>query len=250
MRINPVPHSLGREYNFNKNFLLVGGCSFTNQFDKKHCVSWPLYLRDLGGFQQLIDCSFPGAGNQHIHNSVIAELEQSTDLDATNTLVIVMWSGWDRDDFVADPDSINQSYCNSSVYQYNQHACAAVTGGLLGKGNLLINIDSVKKIKNNYSRALENYLYITSLKHYLVSRGFKFVFTEFADTNLELAKLLDPLLYQNYTSMVRKIEPTLGSYNQNYLNLSADGLHPAPEVHLRWTREILLPYLTTNLNTV
>jgi sensor histidine kinase YesM len=160
-----------------------------------------------------------------------------------------MWSGWDRDDFIVDPDAVDQSYCNSSIYRYNQQAYAGVTGGILGQGNLLINIDSVK-IKNNHSRALENYLYITSLKHYLVSRGFEFVFTEFADTNLELAALLDPTLYQNYTYMVQGIQPTLGSYNQNYLNLSSDGLHPAPEVHLRWTREILLPYLTKNLNAV
>lgn len=245
-----APRTFSSETDLGYQYLLASGCSFTKNNSHEHCVTWPLYLRDLGGFRDAFDCGYPGSGNQHIHHSTICELELNTKLNPQNTLVVVMWSEWTRDDFVVAPDTVNSEYFNRQKYFYTNDVATGLTGGLAGRGNLLVNVDSVKKIKNENSRALENYLYIVSLQHYLQDRGFNFLFTELNDHNLEIAKFLPETMYQTYIELVQKIQPTLGTYNQDYLDLSVDGVHPAPDVHLKWCREVLLPYLTAHTNTI
>lgn len=248
--LKSIPKTFSSLVNLGYKYLVVGGCSFTNNNSKEYCVSWPLYLRDLGNFQAVFNCAYPGSGNQHIHNSVMWELESVQELTPLNTLVVVMWSGWERDDFVVDARAVSPEYSNCEPYSYTKDVLSGLTGGIGGNSNLVFNIDVIKKIKNDRSRALENFIHVNGLKHYLENRGFRYLFTEFCDENLIMLDELDEPIKSSYINLTRKLTPTLGTYNQDYLELSFDGVHPAPDVHLKWTREILLPCLTAHLNII
>lgn len=230
--------------------LVVGGCSFTNNFDTEHIHAWPFYLRDLGGFADVYDTSCPGAGNSHIHRSIITCID-TNDLDADNTLVVVMWSGYDRDDFIVDPRSCDKR--SPDHYAYTDHASLGFTGGLLGDSNLLVNVEPIKKIKSNASRSLENYIAIRSLSTYLQAQGFKHVFCEFStpgqmkDNNFDPAVYLPQSLQVPFVNMVRELAPNLGDWAIPDLKNTQDGYHPDAEHHLAWTRSVLLPFIKSKL---
>jgi hypothetical protein len=92
-------------HNFDIKNLIVGGCSFTYNNHETSAVTWPYYLRDLGGFEQVLDCSLPGAGNSHIADSLQWALEVDRP-EPADSLVIVMWSGCDRDDYICPEENI------------------------------------------------------------------------------------------------------------------------------------------------
>ena len=95
-------------HDFGIKNLIVSGCSFTYNNHETSASTWPYYLKDLGGFDQVLDCSMPGAGNYHIASSLQWAIEMQNP-DPTNSLVIVMWSGNDRDDYIC-PQSIITDY--------------------------------------------------------------------------------------------------------------------------------------------
>ena len=228
--------------------LLVSGCSFT--YTKNiNCPSWPCHLRDLGSFDHLHDLSFPGAGNTHIHHSVIWELENNTALTPENTFVAVMWSGYDRDDIIVDPLAIDPTY--SGKYQYTDQAWLALTGGVGSRSNTIVSIDAIKKIKNLTSRSVDNYILISSLHHYLTARKFKFVFLEFCtplskyDLNFEPTVYLGSLA-ESFRHLVRQVQPNLGDYADVQ---SISDRHPQPEHHSEWCQSVLIPYIKQSLAT-
>lgn len=227
--------------NFGFKNLLVSGCSFTVSEDGH--PAWPFFLRQLGSFENLIDCACNGAGNYHIHHSTIWELENRPDLTPENTLVVIMWSGYDRDDVIVDPRSIDKSH--GCQYQYSDQAWLAITGGDGGNSNTIVPLTTLGKIKNLSSRSIDNFILISSLYHYLTAKKFKFVFTEFytpvpgQDTNFEPTQFLGQL-NQSFTDLVRTLKPNLGDYS-NVLN--SPTRHPTQEQHLAWCKDVLIPYL-------
>lgn len=226
--------------------LLVSGCSFTSTTDPEN-PSWPHHLREMAGFRDLIDLSCSGAGNTHIHHSVIWELERNKELNPSNTFIVIMWSGYDRDDIIVDPIAIDQAH--GSQYQYAPHAWLAITGGVGGVSNTIISIDAVKKIKNLTSRSIENYVLITGLYHYLTSRGFRFVFTEFATPTSEYDLNFEPTVYLGdlsdaFRQLVRQVQPNLGDYSAVG---SRPNRHPAPDDYESWCRSVLIPFIKTNI---
>jgi hypothetical protein len=235
--------------------LIVSGCSFTNNFNTQHVHTWPYYLRDLGGFEQVWDGSCAGAGNNHIARSVITCIELG-DFDPADTLVVVMWSGYDRDDFLVSSEVVSRS--QPDHYSYADNVSLGMTGGLLGDSNLIVNIENVKKIKNLPSRALENYIIMKSLAGYLDACRVRYVFTEFStpgqmkDTNFDPVPHLATKLQQPFVDLVRGLTPNLGDWALPELkqNKESDGYHPDADQHLSWTRSVLLPYLTANLNAI
>ena len=239
---------LAVEQNLGKKNLLVSGCSFTSNVEIDSIDSWPYYLRDLGGFEMVYDCSWAGCGNYHIHNSIIHAIETETDLRSDNTVVVVMWSGYDRDDFVIDPGCAG---INKSLFLFNETAGSGYTGGLSGTGNMLLNVENVKKIKSLYSRSLENYLMIQGLAKYLQALHFPSVFCEFStggttkDNNFDPVLYLEPVLQDRFVGLVRQVTPNLGSWAKQ--NTKTDGYHPTADQHLSWTRSVLLPYVMQTL---
>lgn len=235
--------------------LLVSGCSFTYNNSEQHACTWPYYLKDFGQFESVLDCSLPGAGNKHIHDSIIHSVEQYK-IDPAETLVIVVWSGNDRDDFIVDSLALN-SY--PFRFNYTADVSAGITGGAHkdNKGNTNNTLaDATKQVKSAKSRAIENYIHISGLYHYLSNYNFKFVFLEYrdfslpaTDLNFDIRNILPSNLVENLNRMITK--PNENFYRYCLINnlLTDDNYHPTPAGHLEWTRTILFPMLSKMLLT-
>ena len=83
--------------------LVVSGCSFTHNNHHDKCA-WANLLADWSGMT-IVNLATPGAGNEHIANSLILYLEKNK-LDPSNTLVMAMWSGIDRNDLIVSRKKI------------------------------------------------------------------------------------------------------------------------------------------------
>lgn len=230
--------------------LIVSGCSFTYNNHDEYSITWPYYLRDLGGFDQVLDSSLPGAGNYHIANSLQWALEIDQP-EPASSLVIVMWSGCDRDDYICPESNANKQYPWS--FKYNNSIITGISGGMSAQanGNTITGLKDLAKTKTLESRAIENYLCINGLWHYLKNSGYKFVFLNFLDGNLpsrtrhfDITKYLPTTIKNQYRSMLTKITDPYTWALKNDL-LSDDDFHPSPDGHLDWTQKILLPKLQT-----
>ena len=232
-------------HNFGIKNLIVSGCSFTHS--KPRRVAWPTYLRDLGGFDHVYDTAMPGAGNAHIANSLqwALELDQITPAES---LVIVMWSGNDRDDYLCPESNIN-GYLDH--FQYDPQVYSAITGGQHSPGNTVEKFKEFTLTKSAKSRAIENYLYISGLWHYLTSNHYKFVFLDYINRSLpsrtadfDIGPFLPEQARTKLNSMVAKIS-TPYEWALKHDLLMEDDFHPSPAGHLGWTKNVLIPYLQT-----
>jgi hypothetical protein len=236
-------------YNFNFENLVVSGCSFTYNNSDTSAVTWPYYLRDLGGFQTVFDCSMPGAGNSHISDSLIWGLELEP-MEPEKTLIIVMWSSADRDDYIAPKKNINNY---PFQFHYSQNVMSAITGGIQPNSpvNTIHGLKELSDTKNNESRAIENYLYITKTYQYLKALNYKFVFLDFLQGNIpsrsnhfDIKKYLPNIAKEQVDSMMSN-PVNLYEYAVKTDLLCVDDFHPNPDGHLEWTKKILIPHLKT-----
>lgn len=244
-----IPKSFDTIENLGYKNLVVSGCSFTYNFSNTCAISWPYYIRDLLGFDQVYDSSLPGGGNYHIAQSTKWVIE-TQNLDPKTTFVVVMWSGADRDDIIANSDFVKKDFFTNAEYKYNPSVSSGVTGGTNSQSNVKLNFfKDLNFIKTQDSRAIENYLLITGLWHYLKSTKFKFAFLEFVNPKLpnrsehfDIAAHLPVHLQKKYKSMFADI-PTIYEWSVRYNLLANDEFHPNPDGHLKWCREVLAPYL-------
>jgi len=239
-RIFPIEH------NFGYDNLVVSGCSFTHNNSDKDICTWPYYLRELGNFKNVYDCSLPGAGNHHVSQSLQWELVNNQ-FDPRKTLVVVMWSGNDRDDVICDENVLNQY---PMKYQYAPGVVTGITGGSHdeAKGNIKAGID-LKKLKSPRSRAIENFLYINGTKIWLEHHDYRSIFLDYINRSLP-NRSLDFDIYDYLPLNCQKklhdiIDHCTDLYTFCLKNdlLSDDDFHPSPEGHLQWTKKILIPYL-------
>jgi len=237
-------------HDFGIQNLIVSGCSFTYNNHETLALTWPYYLRDLGGFDQVLDCSLPGAGNSHITDSLQWALEVDRPNPA-NSLVIVMWSGCDRDDYICSDSNDNKQYPFS--FRYTNSVISGIGGGMnaQSKGNTINGLKNLEQTKTLESRSIENYLYINSLWHYLKNSKYKFIFLNFLDGNLpsrtchfDIANYLPTTIKNHYNSMFTKLTDLYTWSLKNDL-LSGDDFHPSVNGHLDLTRTVLLPKLQT-----
>ena len=220
---------------------MVGGCSFTYNISDTDSSSWPYYLRDKCGFDQVYDCSIEGASNYQIFTSVIYALE-THNLDPQETLVIIMWSGYQRESKIVSADSVSDK---KYVYDYNsQVSCINKTGY-----NTQFNQRSKESI------ALENYIHIISTWNYLKNCNYQFVFLDFVDTKIghkstiDIEQHLPTELRKKFTSMFLDIE-NFFVYCVKHNQLQQDQFHPTIQGHLDWTHNVLAPALTANPNAI
>ena len=164
--------------------LVVGGCSFTYTNPSQVPTTWPYYFRDLAGFNQVYSCAMPGAGNNFISQSMVWGLETKK-LSSETTMVVVMWSGHDREDAIFSSDAIDNSA--NYVYNFTDNVCHGTTGGSSrnGDGNTRwFGYRDIHKYKNFESRAVENAIWKIQLKRYLDASGYKSIFVDFLDPSV------------------------------------------------------------------
>ena len=234
-------------HDFGIKNLIVSGCSFTHNNSETTAVSWPYYLKDLGGFEQVLDCSLPGGGNYHITNSLQWAIEVDKP-DPDNSLVIVMWSGNDRDDYICPKEN-----CHSNTHDFNfsKNVISGTTGGSEGGSNTFKGLANFGKTKNLESRAIENYLYISNLWNFLQNKNYKFIFLNYIDRSLpsrtrdfDIKQYLPHNIKSNIDHMITDIM-TPHNWAVKYNFLDADDFHPLPNGYLDWTQKVLLPKLQT-----
>lgn len=218
--------------------LLVGGCSFTFNTSDTASSSWPYYVRDKCGFEQVYDCSVQAASNYQIMTSVVYALE-TTVLDPRETLVIIMWSGYSRDSvIVGDPVTDPRDF----VYDYSDQVYCVIDRGVTKK--------------TAHSRAVENYIYVVALWEYLNSKGYRAVFLNFVepglpvrDATFDITKFLPRAQADRFESMFSPVE-NFYKYCVRHDLLQPDDFHPSMQGHLQWAHNVLAPALTVNPNTI
>lgn len=250
-KIRKIPKQFETTHSSRYKNLLVSGCSFTYNNSETHLCSWPYYLRDLAGFEQVYDCSQSGAGSNHIFNSVINEIETNSSIGPDSTLIIIMWSGLTRTDVIATTD-ITRPWHSMSNYNFDEkfstfsifnqpHETNSIPGDLCIKYKKLISTDA---------QIYESCLKIIALESYLRQKGFSFLFLSWQNPwpELEIVSIgpiirskLENVDYLGEFAVVRDQTERCG--------------HPTPDAYLAWTREKLLPHLdrlglTTNRNII
>ena len=227
--------------------LLVSGCSFTYNNSNKHIVTWPYYLRDLANFEQVIDCSQSGAGNGHIFNSIINEIETNKNINPTNTLIIIMLSGFSRTDVIASVDFSNQWHGPDSFKFNDKFATLSIMADPAdpNEPNIVELCKKYKRVVDIDAQVLESCFRVLALDGYLKSKGFNYILTPWKDIRNEC---IDSNLIDSIGKILHPIK-CLGEYATRSNQLEPDG-HPSPDAHLHWTKDYLIPYLTTNFNSI
>jgi hypothetical protein len=238
-------------YDFGVKNLIVSGCSFTYNNHDNFAVTWPYYLRDLGNFTEVLDCSLVGAGNQHISNSLMWALTMDQP-NPKDSLIVVMWSGCDRDDYICPTSPATEQY--PFKFNYSDTVCTGITGGINDDNTIRTRCASqalkdLAATKTHESRAIENYLYIANTWNCLKNLGYKFIFLNFLDASLpsrtrhfEIKKYLPNFVNQNLNQMIESItDPYTHALKNNLLD--NDDLHPSPNGHLDWAKRVLIPHL-------
>jgi hypothetical protein len=251
MKIRNIVKQFDTIHDFGIKNLIVGGCSFTyNNHDVSACT-WPYYLKDLGGFEQVYDFSMVGGGNIHTRNAMIYGLEK-TPLSPQDSLVIVQWAGNDRDDYIVDPSHLNDYPFR---YYYEEDAVVGITGGQ-AISNLQdpTALKGLQTLKNHRCRSIENFVAATGLYHYLQHKGYRSIFFEYRDYtlpgrdhNFDPTPYLDKNCRTAYNNIMTKIPDNFYRWCLYHDLMESDDFHPSPDGHLEWTRQCFLPFLQQTL---
>lgn len=234
--------------------LVTAGCSFTTVEHENYSSSWPEYLRDRMDIKNVYTLGRYGAGNRQISSSLVWFLENHQ-LDPAETLVIVMFSGNDRDDEIVDLKCVKEPDNPLTVYNYTSSVVGATTGGLttgnFGNTRLELGFKKVMtQIKSLESRAVENYLHVINTYNYLENNRYPMILTRFLDTSqpsrsrdFDIAKYLPETLGDRIDNILDKDLTNIYTWCLKNDLLSVDDFHPDLAGYLSWTDNHLIPYL-------
>lgn len=233
--------------------LVVSGCSFTYWIYK----TWPDYIVDqLPKLNlELHQLGHPGAGNYYIRRSVIDYINKNN-LNSSNTIVMVMWSGISRRDVetsqlfakLASTDKVNLKNINDTSFYSS--------GGELGNWkNISITEDYFESLykmtdqRIHLSDTLDN---ITMLEYFLKVRNIKYFFMSYTDNFLSKSEWdgddytahycnpafnFDTLINENWI-FGNEAQNSLNTIARNANMLSEDGFHPSTEAHELFAKAI------------
>jgi hypothetical protein len=231
-------HSLSQTYQCSYTHLVTSGCSFTaSTVQLKTAASWPGYVMDRCRFDQCIDYSYPGAGNEYIGDSILHFFSKIPDAQIKQYMAVVMWSGIDRKvekvigDFMPNLDGVAYRYLQSYNQQpYNQQLRTIQAQ------------ESANKIMQVYK--------------YLLERKISFVFSFYSnllfppfipkrDTTWEFNNYLPKSLLTQLQNLPWVPDTGMDflyeyAFANDFLN-SGDYFHPPAECNLQWTDKVLLP---------
>lgn len=223
--------------------LLVSGCSLTYNNSDKYICSWPYYLRDLAGFDEVYDCSQSGAGSNHIFNSIINEIETNPDINANNTLVVIMWTGLTRTDVIAEQEITSPWHFMSNYHFDDRYATLSLFNGVDGMSSLAQLCRRYKKLVSSDAQVYESLIKIIALKAYLDQKGFKLFMVSWQDLMPDFKNAtIKQSIIESALSTLNNI-PYLYWYAESKKQIEPNDGHPTPNGYLGWTREHLLPGL-------
>lgn len=236
--------------------LLVSGCSFTFN-NGVEPYSWPHVLgKELG--LNVINLSIPGAGNAHISNSIMLALERS-ELKPEDTLVMAMWSGIGRIDWIADNELSRFSDSYPFTYNYDEFS-ELVAGGhwwnIKNPSRVQTALIEYSKFQSEKSLTLQSWLAMKNLYNYLKVNGFEYHCTSFMNIFVDGAgsdavtvnylKEIDSLKLEldGEVWLPLAADNYLGDYCKKKNLLWEDNYHPNWLGQIEWTKQILIPCLT------
>lgn len=242
-QVRNLKRAMTAQYTTQFENLLVSGCSYTYNNSLDHVCSWPYYLRDLAGFDSVLDCSQSGAGNTHVFNSIVNEIETNPMITAHNTLVVVMWSGLTRTDVIATTD-VAGTWHPMSNYNFNaDYATLSIFNTIQGSGPVDQLCQMYKKIVSVDAQVYESLIRMIALRAYLDQRGFRSVAVNWRDPKPEYQNIgIDTAIIAAAVSTLDCDVEYLESYAVNRALKEPDG-HPTPDAYLGWTQQCLIPYL-------
>lgn len=239
--------------------LVTSGCSFTAG-DR----TWARYICDCLGIKNFFNLASGGAGNRYIASSVIDAIHYH-DLAPEETLVLVMWSGVNRQDALVSgeywyllSDYLYKAKFNDSADTYWVHSG--------GRSNSWMDHDEVKKIflhrytsVDPYCDCKETLDNILKLENYLENNNFDYRFMSYLNywtPQLEstvngdfcipyFAEHLS--IYQKFNFknwiFVNDQKDCIFEFCQAQNELSQDNFHPSRQGHYLFARTVLQPLL-------
>jgi hypothetical protein len=247
MNFLPVPkifqweHTLSQTYSCDQSILLTSGCSFTSStLQTKLAASWPGFVMDRCRFESCVDYSYPGAGNEYIGDSIVYHLDRIPKQDISKYLVVVMWSGTDRQE---DKVLVFDLSSKSPLGPVLGNVCYQRKSSITDQARAEQTKRSAEKI--------------IKLHRYLTDMGVKFMFTLYSnilfppyipkrDTTYEFDNYVTTSTLKNLRNLEWvPIEPMDFLYEYAFANdfLGEDYFHPDYACNLEWTDQILLPGL-------
>jgi hypothetical protein len=242
-------------YSSKYKHIVVSGCSFTHNNHDTPC-SWPNILASWAG-TTIDNLALPAAGNTHIKNSTILHLEQTRPC-VDDTIVLIMWSGPEKIDWITDKNLSNfkNSYPFNYTYIQNNESVLG-RNWWLNKKNCHVDdtINEYSKYQSNSSLSLNSWIQIQDLENYLKIKGYQYYFmswfnyndpvdnvNRWIDFDLELQKM-NLLLDKNNWLANNNIQDSLGRWAQNHPEFLIDKIHMDWPGHESWLKEVLIPEL-------
>lgn len=236
--------------------LVTSGCSFTSNRTSTDNApyAWPDMLADWCGLK-IHNLAVPGAGNDHVAHSLILYLEKAN-LDPAETLVLPMWTGPARIDWITDRASSKFGSQYQFDYHYDEHNELTLGGHWWlhhRPTHLIKTLQEYSKYQSTSSFALKTWLAMQSVQNYLLAKHYTFYFTSFFSPN-SLSLIDKPI---NIVEELERIKLSLDmnhwlpmaneDYYGNWCNrmnmVDTDGYHPANNANLEWPQQVLVPCL-------
>jgi hypothetical protein len=250
--------------------VLVSGCSFSQwpEYPGGPNTCWPRWLQEKHPDWEIVSKAEAAAGNQYIANSIVDELTEDDSYD----MVLVMWSGVTRLDFltnVADPDwsQLFDSYGFYRRLHGNKDSLGYIfSGGELG--TWFANKVAYKmfyeqyKVSSHASLGYTNLMEMVKLQNFLEAKGKKYYFMSYVNywgtgenispngdfgvgdiTEVQhLVKALD----KRHWIFTKPNGDGIYELAKEAQSFKEDGFHPSDEIQKQWA-DYLSERILTNL---
>ena len=245
--------------------ILVSGCSFTHWpaepgSDKNIC--WPAHLQKLRPDFEIDNRAEPAAGNQYIANSVVKAVCDRPDY---YDLVLVMWSGVSRLDFLTD---VSKSDWNNLFDDYGFYrrveSCPDTLGYIFSGGQMgpwfqntaaKSIFTNLYKVSSNLSLAHNNLLEMIKCQEFLKSKKIPYRFMSYVNywtTQGYMSPNGDfgVMAFPELQSMVNQIDFSLWIFSDDNKNgiyemaktaedYHGDRFHPGAGTNQRWAELVM-----------
>ncbi len=246
--------------------VLISGCSFTHWPEKpgsEKNICWPTYLNEKNPHFKIKNLAEPGAGNLYIANSVTNAL-----IERRYDLVLIMWSGMTRLDFLTDLS--NQDWASLfdayGFYRRMEH-CPNRMGYIFSGGEIgpwttnpatRTLFREMYKISDHASLGYQNLLEIIKTQNLLKNFGIPYRFMSYVNywgeqervspngdfgvmKYPELSRLIHAIDFSQwiFADTNRTCIYEMAKANNDY---HGDRFHPGVDTHRQWV-DIMMTYL-------